>query len=143
MRGSKGRRYTREFKLAAVNRMLAGVNVSALARELGLRRKRLYQWCAAFRARGPDGLRGRGRPRKADPPPPAVPAEAAASPAAELTQAQRRVAELERKVGQQALELDFFTQALRHVEASRRPSDRPGATASTPRSRRRRNRKAG
>ena len=137
--------YPREVKLAAVHRMLAGTNVSALARELGVRRKRLYAWCAAFRAGGPDGMRGPGRPRKttADPPrsgaPPGAVA-AAAGPA--VSAAQRRIAELERKIGQQALELDFFRQALRQVEASRRPSDGPGATVSTPSSRRRRSRKA-
>src|SRR5262245_18154075 len=37
--------------------------------------------------------------------------------------ASERVAELERKIGQQALELDFFARALRHVKASAPPSD--------------------
>ena len=41
---SEERRFSREFKLAALGRMLAGENVSALARELGLRRKYLHQW---------------------------------------------------------------------------------------------------
>jgi transposase len=126
----KGVEYAKELKLAAVNRMLAGTNVTALARELGVKRKRLYAWCAAFRAGGPDGMRGPGRPRKtaSDPPRAAAgPPKAAEGAAA----AQHRIAELERKVGQQALELDFFRRALRQVEASRRPSDGPGATAST------------
>jgi transposase len=141
----KGIEYAKDLKLSAVSRMLAGTNVSELARELGVKRKRLYAWCAAFRARGPDGMRGPGRPRKtaSDPPrasagPPAKASVAMADGAA----AQRRIAELERKVGQQALELDFFRRALRQVEASRRPSDGPGATASTPSSRRRRSGKA-
>jgi hypothetical protein len=43
-----------------------------------------------------------------------------------------RVAELERKVGQQTLELDFFARALRHVKASARPSDARGVRASSP-----------
>jgi transposase len=43
-----------------------------------------------------------------------------------------RVAELERKVGQQALELDFFARALRHIKASAPPSDVRGARASSP-----------
>jgi hypothetical protein len=34
--------------------------------------------------------------------------------------AARRIAELERKIGQQALELDFFRAALRHVREPRR-----------------------
>jgi transposase-like protein len=42
------RLFSREYKLAALRRMLAGKNVSALARELGVRRKYLYQWESGF-----------------------------------------------------------------------------------------------
>ena len=42
--------------------MLAGENVSALARELKVLRKDLYVWHDRFRSGGPDALRGRGRP---------------------------------------------------------------------------------
>jgi transposase len=132
------RLFSREYKLAALRRMLAGENVSALARELGIRRKYLYQWRERFRAGGPIALRSRGRPTKAE-----VLAMqagetasdvAAASPPAPpdaLTTAQRRIADLERKVGQQQVELDFFQRALRQVRETRRPSGAPGATAST------------
>ncbi len=57
--------FSREFKLAAVRRMLAGENVSALSRELTVLRKDLYVWRKRFRAGGAEALRGRGRPRKA------------------------------------------------------------------------------
>jgi hypothetical protein len=50
--------------------------------------------------------------------------------------ARARIAELERKVGQQQLELDFFQQALRQVGGARRPSAGPGVPASTRSSRR-------
>jgi hypothetical protein len=43
---------------------------------------------------------------------------------------------LERKIGQQQLELDFFRQALRRVGGARRPSDGPFVPASTRSSRR-------
>jgi transposase-like protein len=36
--------YGVELKLAAVRRVLAGESVSAVAQELGIRRKRLYVW---------------------------------------------------------------------------------------------------
>ena len=36
--------YGTELKLAAVRRVLAGESVSAVAQELGIRRKRLYVW---------------------------------------------------------------------------------------------------
>jgi hypothetical protein len=52
-----------------------------------------------------------------------------------LKEARALIADLERKIGRQQLELDFFKRALRQVEASRRPSE-PGATASTPSSKR-------
>jgi transposase len=135
------RLFSREYKLAALRRMLAGENVSALARELGIRRKYLYQWRERFRAGGPEALRTRGRPTKAEAL--AIAAHGAGlgpaaallmgdpAPPDELTQAQRRIAELERKVGQQQVELDFFQQALRHVRETRRASGGPGATAST------------
>ena len=135
------RRFSREFKLAAIRRMEAGENVSALARELGVRRKCLYQWRDRFRAGGPIALRSRGRPTKAEvlamrtgEVPPALAAAAPAAPPVvpnELVEAQRRIAELERKVGQQQVELDFFQQALRQVRGSRPRSGAPGGTAST------------
>ena len=127
--------FSREKKLAAVRRMLAGENVSALARELRLRRKLLYAWRDNFRSGGPEALRTRGRPRKAvpvaGPEAPRVPAAGDA-----LAKAERRIGELERKIGQQQVELDFFRRALRQVSGKRRPGDGPGAAASTRSSRR-------
>ena len=139
------RRFSREFKLAALSRMAAGENVSALARELGVRRKYLYQWRDRFRAGGAVALRSRGRPRKSEvlamrggdeellPPPAEMPSPA---PPDELALAHRRIAGLERKIGQQALELDFFRQALRPAGDERSPRGAPGGTASTRSSRR-------
>ena len=132
----KRRVFSREFKLSALSRMEAGENVSALSRELGIRRKLLYQWREAFRSGGPEALRGRGRPGKAvavGPPGGGVPA--ASGLAEQLAAARGRIAELERKIGQQALEAEFFRQALQLFETSRRASDRPGGTASMPSSR--------
>jgi hypothetical protein len=43
------------------------------------------------------------------------------TPARELEAARERIAELERKVGQQ-LDLDFFQHALRHVGEARQPT---------------------
>jgi transposase len=137
------RRFSREYKVAAVRRMLAGENVSALARELGVRRKYLYQWRERFRLGGAIALRSRGRPTKAEVlamrPPGEAPADEASAggampppaPPDALAKAQRRIAELERKVGQQQIDLDFFQQALRHVKGLRRRSGAPGGTSST------------
>jgi len=133
---------SREVKLAALSRMLGGENVSALARELGFRRKLLYKWRGQFRSGGPEALRTRGRPTKAE----ALAIQAhggagslsddavpivAPPPDDALSKAQRRIADLERKIGRQQVELDFFQRALRQVGEARRTSGAAGATAST------------
>jgi len=131
--------FNREFKLGIVRRLLAGEDVSAVGRELKLSRKDLYAWRDRFLTGGPQALRGRGRPPRAAsgtaasgvavPAPPDGPGEA-------LAAAQRRVAALEGKIGQQQVELDFFRQALRQVNDQRQPSTGPGVTGSMRSSRR-------
>ena len=135
MSKSKRRVFSRKFKLSAVNRMLRGENVSELARELQVLRKDLYLWRDHFRAGGPEALRGIGRPRKVAVSA-ASPAKAAPAALSELDAARKRIAELERKIGQQQVDLDFFRQALRQLKGARRPSNGPGAPASTPSSKR-------
>ncbi|MDX8496751.1 transposase [Mesorhizobium sp. VK22B] len=123
------RKFSREVKLAAVERMLAGEKVAALAKELGVVQKLLYHWRAKYLSGGAAALRSPGQhPRTAAVGPPREPAD--------LAQARARIVELERKVGQQELELDFFRKALRQVGEKRQPSDGPGASSSTRQSRR-------
>src|ERR1700756_4155314 len=128
----KARVFSREMKLTAVRRMMAGESVGALAREFKLRRHLLYLWRDNFRAGGPNALRTRGgRPSKSE-----ALTNASVVATDGLGFGRQRIAELERKVGQQHLELDFFRQALRQVEAKRRAIDEPGAKPSTPSSKR-------
>jgi transposase len=115
--------YAPELKLAAVRRVLAGESVSAVAQELGIRRKRLYVWKDRYGELGEAGLvqRRAGRPRK----PVAVGnGTEALTVRGELLAARKRIAELERKVGQQELELDFFGEALRRIKAGAKRSAR-------------------
>jgi transposase len=100
--------FSREFKVSVIRRMLTGENVSAIARELQVRRKDLYVWQERFRAGGAEALRGRGRPPKRVTR--AAPSATVDLAAEDLAAAQRRIAELERKIGQQQLELDFFSE---------------------------------
>ena len=46
------RRYAREFKLLALERLATAPNVEALAGELGVRRELLYKWEKKFAAGG-------------------------------------------------------------------------------------------
>ena len=124
---SEQRVFSWEFKESVARRMLNGESVSALHHELQIKRSVLYRWRDAYRKEGVAGLqKARGRPPGVpNPPRPAAdPGEAAA----------RRIAELERKVGQQALDLDFFRRAFKRVKELRRKPAAPGATASTERS---------
>jgi transposase-like protein len=128
----KKRVWSRALKISAVKRMLAGVNTTALAEELGVRRTILYRWRDTYRMKGAEAFPGRaGRPPK----PPPGSSGARVQAAGDLVAAEKRIAELERKIGQQQVELDFFQRALRQVGASRAISV-PGAKASTPSSRR-------
>ena len=121
----RSRVFSRAFKLAAVRRMMAGENVSALSQELQILRKDLYYWRTRFRAGGPEALRGKGRPKKNEMLPPAQ------EPPGEAEKARARIAELERKIGQQQVDLDFFRQALQRVGGARRPIAGPGVPRST------------
>ena len=108
---TKHREYPIALRQAAVARVAAGESVAEVARDLKLRGRLLYAWRDKIRTGGPAALRERGRPRKGAVAAPAV----AAAGEGELARAQRRVAELERKIGQQQVDLDFFRRALRHV----------------------------
>lgn len=125
------RRHTLEFKVSVLRRMAEAPNITELARELDIERRLLYEWRDIYATSGEAGLRSIGRPSRealaalASLEPPrssgACPAETSA-----------RIAELERKIGEQAVALDFFRTALRHVRERRRRNGGPGETNSTP-----------
>jgi transposase-like protein len=131
----KRRVFSREFKLSAVQRMIAGERISELSRELGVPSGHLYQWYGHFRRGGVEALRPACRPRKVPGAVELAP-EVKAKQVQDVATARNRITALERKIGQQQVELDFFRQALRQVGGARQPSDRLGVPASTPRSRR-------
>jgi transposase-like protein len=105
--------------------MLSGENVRALSRILEVSRSQLYRWLEQYREQGVERLRGPGRPRLEEV------VRLLETPAEEASE---RIAELERKVGQQSLEVDFLRRAFEHVKGLRQPSIRLGETASTERS---------
>jgi transposase-like protein len=108
--------------------MDAAADVTALAKELGVQRELLYVWRRKFRSGGAAALHAIGRPVNGD-------RAFGIAPAASLSSAigteQRRIDELERKIGQQQLELDFFRAALRRVGEQRLKKGGPGETPST------------
>src|SRR5450759_3684208 len=88
------RKFTKEFKLDAVQRLRAGEAVGLVARSLEVSRQELYRWSRDLDKFGERAFQGAGQKRTEE----------------------SRIAELERKIGQQVLEIDFLKRALQRVE---------------------------
>jgi transposase-like protein len=126
--------FSTEFKLGAVLRLDRGERLAAVADELKIRRKLLYEWRAAFQAMGVAGLnRKRGRKKGFS----AARASSDVAPApdasSELARAQARIAELERKIGKQQMDIDFFREALRLIDALEAKTSATSSTQSSKR----------
>ncbi len=111
-----GRRYSVELKLEAVGRLASGESPSQVATDLKVDRRRVYEWHWQYQEGGAEALRRPGRPRK-------VEVQTARGQSwrggGELAAAQRQIAEPQRKVGEQQVDLDFFRAALRRVQEMR------------------------
>jgi len=118
--------FSPEFKKSVAQRILGGESVSSLHHELDIKRAILYRWRDVYRKEGVAGFeRPRGRP----------PGSAAAPRSAvDPEGAAKRIADLERKIGQQTLDLDFLQRAFRRLKETRRKNTETGGRASTPRS---------
>jgi transposase len=117
------RRFSREFKIAAVRRVIEGEELTAVARDLELGRELLWRWKKRVEERGEEALFDVGR-RKGEPQRSAGSIEAAQ---------QRRIAELERLIGRQQVEIRFLDKALHQVEERRQQKKDAGAVASSKR----------
>jgi len=119
----KSRQFPTAFKLKAIKRAEEGEGVLPVARSLGLSRKLLHDWIKAWRVCGLDGLNRKRGPKPG--PRRLKPLQAEANKRSALAQANARIAELERLVGRQQLDIDFFQKALRALErpaAQRKPA---------------------
>ena len=125
MSEGKRRVFTPQFKLGVIRRIEAGESGTTLSRELKIKRELLYDWRRLWREGGVEALRAVGRPNRREA------LARAQRPAGSLAEAERKIAELERKVGQQALELDFFGRALQRIEGPRQPTVGLGGPASS------------
>lgn len=124
---ARRRRHSKSFKLSAIARMEMSNDVAGLAVELGIDRGLLYKWQRAYRLWGEAGLRFPGERSGGV----AVSVAASDGPAGSAG-ASARMSALERKVAEQALELDFFRAALQHFASRRRAGGGTGGTGSTP-----------
>ena len=105
--------YSRDLKIAAMRALDAGSRAGEIARKYQLSPKLLERWRGEWRAKGEMAFPGIGR-RGGD-----LPA---------LDDA-RRIAELERKIGQLTMENDFLKKALQHFRDHHPPAVVSGADA--------------
>jgi len=126
--------FSTEFKQGVVLRLEGGERLASVADELKIRRKLLYEWRTAYRAFGAAGLNRKRGPKTGIS---AARASSHAAPApdaaCELARAKARIAELERKVGKQQMDLDFFREALRLIDALETKTSATSSTRSSKR----------
>jgi transposase len=103
--GLSRRMFTKEFKLAAVQRLGRGSSMGEVARALEVNPNVLHRWRRRVSGSGKQGW------------------------------AEGRIAELERKIGQQALEIDFLKGCWQRIEEQRMLQAWTGNPPSTKRSR--------
>lgn len=111
--GLSRRKFTREFKVAALRRWEAGASLAEVARACEIRPALLHRWRKDFRQAPEQAFPGLGKRRPDD----------------------NQLGELERKIGQQALEIDFLKKCLQRIEEQRMLQASIGHRPSTGRSR--------
>ena len=95
--GLSRRRFTKEFKMAALQRLEMGASLAEVARAFEVNPSVLQRWRREFRQGPGNAFPGLGQRRWEE----------------------GRVAQLERKIGQQALEIDFLKGCLQRIEEQR------------------------
>jgi len=105
--------FTKEFKWVAVRRLEQGVSMAEAARALEVSPNVLHRWRREFRQGPGNAFPGNGKDRWSE----------------------GRIAELERKIGQQSLEIDFLKGCLQRIEEQRMLQALTGNPSSTGRSR--------
>ena len=106
------RKFSKEFKLAAIQRLQAGQTKAQVARALEVHPSELYRWQRELDQHGARAFSGPGKQR----------AE------------QSQVEQLQQVIGEQAVEIRFLKRALQHVEEQRLLRALDGGATSTGRS---------
>lgn len=96
--GLSRRKFSKEFKEAAVRRLELGASLAEVARACEVNPNVLHRWRRELRDYGAKAFAGNGQRRREE----------------------GQVADLERKVGRQAMEIDFLQRCLQHVEEQRK-----------------------
>jgi transposase-like protein len=109
--GLSRRKFTREFKLAAIQRLEMGASVAEVARAFEVNPNVLHRWRREFRHGPGNAFPGPGRRRWEE----------------------GQVPQLERKIGQLTMDIDFLRKCLQRIEEQRRLQALTGKPLSTSR----------
>src|ERR1043166_7496108 len=96
--GLSRRKFSKEFKEEAIRRLELGASLAQVARACEVNPNVLHRWRRELHEYAGKAFIGNGQSRVEE----------------------GRIAELERKVGRQALEIDFLRRCLQHVEEQRK-----------------------
>ncbi len=110
--GLSRRQFAREFKLAAIQRLEMGASVTEVARAFEVNPNVLHRWRREFRQGPGNAFPGASQRRWEE----------------------GRMAQLERKICQQPLEIDFLKGCLRRIDEQRKLQAQTGKPRSTSRS---------
>ena len=110
--GLSRRMFTKEFKLAAVQRLEGGGSIGEVSRAFEVNPNVLHRWRKEIRQGPGNAFPGHGKRRWAE----------------------SQIAKLERKIGQQTLEIDFLKGCLQRIEEQRMLQALTGNPRSTKRS---------
>jgi len=106
------RRFTQEFKLSAVERLDQGASAAEVSRAFEINPNLLHRWRRELRQGCGNAFPGEGKRRWEE----------------------TRSAELERKVGQQTMEIEFLKRCLQRIEEQRKLQASAGKPPSANRS---------
>jgi len=106
------RQFTKEFKLAATQRLERGASIAEVARAFEINPNVLHRWRREFRQGPGNAFPGLGKRRGEE----------------------GRVPQLERKIGQQVLKIDFLKGCLQRIDEQRKLQALNGNPLSTSRS---------
>jgi transposase len=95
--GMSRRKFSKEVKVAAIRRLESGASAAEVARAFEVNANMIHRWRKEFREGPGNAFSGAGK-RRWD---------------------EAKVAQLERKVGQQTLEIDFLKGCLQRIEEER------------------------
>jgi transposase len=122
MEGMKSyRTYPLDFKSQVVQAHLAGESMYALAKRHNLSRNLIRTWVAKFQG-GELGLDGRAVGGTEKPAPSLFTQVKPVARPTSLEAYEARIADLERMIGRQALELDILKEALHRATQARKPT---------------------